>query len=60
MLMRRQKNRNFMSWEDKLDHMQNNLCFECHRPGHLARDCPKKIKRDNLKGEGKPGAGKAE
>lgn len=44
------KNPNFtnidrMSPEEHAKHFKNGLCFVCHEPGHLARDCVKRQKR---------------
>jgi hypothetical protein len=33
---------NAMSREEKERHVQNNLCFICHKDGHLSKECPDK------------------
>ena len=38
-----------MTLEERSRHLQQNLCFFCHKPGHQAREC-----RNRAKG-GKPG-----
>ena len=40
---------NKMTTEERSRHMQDNLCFFCHKPGHVARACPNRVRR------GKPG-----
>ena len=40
---------NKMTTEERSRHMQDNLCFFCHKPGHVARACPNRARR------GKPG-----
>lgn len=36
-----------MSESDRDRHMQQNLCFYCHKPGHRAARCPAKEYWDN-------------
>ena len=42
-------NVNKMTLEERSRHLQQNLCFFCHKPGHQARECPNRAKG------GKPG-----
>ena len=37
-------NVNKMTLEERSRHLQQNLCFFCHKPGHQARECPNRAK----------------
>ena len=42
-------NVNKMTMQERSRHLQQNLCFFCHKPGHQAKECPNRAKG------GKPG-----
>ena len=33
---------NALSREEREHHVQNNLCFICHKDGHMSKECPDK------------------
>ncbi|KDR74279.1 hypothetical protein GALMADRAFT_71012, partial [Galerina marginata CBS 339.88] len=39
-----------MSPEVRADHIRRGACFNCHKHGHLSRDCPEKKSRSNFRG----------
>ncbi|KDR65326.1 hypothetical protein GALMADRAFT_1367594 [Galerina marginata CBS 339.88] len=39
-----------MSPEVRADHVRRGACFNCHKHGHLSRDCPEKKNRSNFQG----------
>jgi len=39
---------NKMTFEERSRHMQQNLCFFCHKPGHQARDCSNRVRKKKI------------
>ena len=33
-----------LTLDERTEHMKKGLCFDCHQPGHVGKDCPNKKK----------------
>ena len=36
-----------MTTKEQTDHMKKGLCFGCHQPGHIRRNCPNRMKKND-------------
>lgn len=45
---------NRLSKPEHLEHIKKGLCFGCHKPGHLTRDCPNRASTSLMKKPFKP------
>lgn len=45
---------NRLSEPERLEHIKKGLCFGCHKPGHLTRDCPNRASTSSTKKPFKP------